>query len=285
MSFGSQQQERYRMNKKETKRTLSTLVIIGMLAINVSAQDAAEMARKLQDPLANIKMLMFDNNVDLKTGDGDVSYGFSIQPVYAMPAESFNFILRGVFPIVGLAPEAQKPIVGEPLPAGSSDTWGLSDSQIQMFFAPKSDGTWKWGVGPLVSLKTRTDSDLAGAGWGGGAAAVLVGSFSESLSFSMVAGHTEGEDSFSTSFIQPMLFYNVPGVDGMALSYNNTCSYNYNTTSDNAWMVPLGLTVSKTFVMQGGLGVDVGLGYYNNIEKPEGAADWTIKWSVVFVFP
>jgi hypothetical protein len=37
--------------------------------------------------------------------------------------------------------------------------------------------------------------------------------------------------------------------------------------------------------MQGGLGLDMGIGYYENVEKPEGAADWTLKWSVAFVFP
>jgi len=76
------------------------------------AQNAAEMARKLQNLLANIKMLMFDNGVDFKTGNDDTSYNFSVQPVYAIPRETYNFIMRGVIPIVGLAPEAQNPIVG-----------------------------------------------------------------------------------------------------------------------------------------------------------------------------
>ena len=262
-----------------------TILLTGGLAMNAHAQDAAEMAKKLQDPLANIKMLMFDNGVDFKTGNEDTSYSFSVQPVYAIPQESYNLVLRGVFPIVGLAPEAQKPIVSEPLPEGSSDTWGLGDSQIQTFFSPKSDGDWKWGLGPLLSLKTRTDSDLAGAGWGGGLAAVLVGSLSENVSLSLVGGHTEGQDDFSTSFIQPMIYYNVASVEGMAISYNNTSSYNHNTAADNAWTIPLGLTVSKTFVLQSGLGLDMGIGYYDNVEKPEGAADWQLKWSVAIVFP
>jgi len=82
-----------------------------------------------------------------------------------------------------------------------------------------------------------------------------------------------------------MLFYNVPSVEGMAISYNNTISYNHNTASENAWTVPLGATVSKTFVIGSGIGLDLGLGFYSNVERPEGAADWTMKWSVAFVFP
>jgi len=269
---------------KKLNISLLTILTMGTFAI-AGSTDAAEIARKLQDPLANVKMLLFDNGVDFKTGNDDISYTFSVQPVYAIPMESYNIVLRGVIPVVGLSPGAQDPIIGEPLPPGRNDTWGISDSQLQVFFSPKSDSAWKWGLGPVISLKTHTDSKLEGAGWGAGAAAVLVGSLSENLSFSMVAGHTEGENSFSTSFIQPMFFYNVPGVEGMAISYNNTSTYNHNTRSKNAWTVPLGLGVSKTFVLESGIGLDLGIGYYNNVKRPEGAADWTLKWSVAIVFP
>ena len=274
------------MLKNKMKVSLALIVAMTSSIFADEGSSAAEMAKKLQDPLANIKMVLFDNGVDFKTGNDDISYSFSVQPVYAIPMEEYNVILRGVVPVVGLSPGAQKPIVGEPLPTtGTSDTWGLSDSQLQVFISPKSDSAWKWGLGPIISLKTRTDDKLAGSGWGGGAAVVLTGSFSESISFSMVAGHTEGQNDFSLSFMQPMLFYNVPGIEGMAVSYNNTISYNHNTDADNAWTVPLGMTASKTFVLDGGLGLDLGIGYYKNVKRPEGAADWTLKWSVALVFP
>lgn len=272
-------------------RAISKLVFIGLLlgfATGVSAQDAAEMARKLQNPLANIKALMTDNGLEFKSGQDDVtSYSFSIQPVYAIPFDKyrFNFILRGVFPIVGLAPGAQKPIVGNPLPPGSNHTWGLGDSQIQMFFSPQTESPLKWGVGPIISMPTRTKSELTGAGWGGGAAFVLVGSFSEAVSFSVVGGHTWGEAKFSTSFVQPMVFFNIPGMEGVALSYNNTISYNHNADSGNNWTVPLGLTISKTFAFPSGHGLDLGLGLYSNVTRPEGAADWVLKWAVTLIFP
>ena len=62
----------------------------------------------------------------------------------------------------------QKPILGDEPSGGDSRTWGLSDTLLQFFFSPRTDDPWKWGIGPMVSLKTRTDSDLAGPGWGGG---------------------------------------------------------------------------------------------------------------------
>ena len=98
------------------------------LAEEKGGDAAAEMARKLQDPLANIKALMTDNDVNFNTGDDDdeVSYGFQLQPVYAIPFENlgFNLVNRAVIPILGMAPEAQKPILGEPLPRAAAARGG-----------------------------------------------------------------------------------------------------------------------------------------------------------------
>ncbi len=128
------------------------------------------MARKLQDPLANIKALMTDNDINFNSGNDETSYGFQLQPVYAVPFEKqgFNLVNRAVIPILGMADGGQKPILGEPTPSGDGYTWGLSDSLLQFFFSPKTEDPWKWGLGPMVSLKTRTDDKLAGPGWGGG---------------------------------------------------------------------------------------------------------------------
>lgn len=252
-----------------------------------TAQDAEAMARKLQDPLANIQALFTDNGVEFNSGNGDTSYSFQLQPVYAVPFEKqgFNLVNRAVVPILGMVPGSQKPVLGEPLPDEGSDTWGLGDSSLQFFFSPRSDAAWKWGLGPMFTLKTRTDSRLAGPGWGAGAAAVLVGNLSPEISTAFIGGHVWGEENgFSTSIFQPMFFYNLPGA--MTLNYNNVIAYDWSAAdSSNAWTVPLGLGVSKTISTKGGLGIDFLLGYYYNVERPEGAADSVLKWAVSFIFP
>ena len=123
------------------------------------------MARKLQNPLANIKALMTDNAIGFDTGDdGGTSYGFQLQPIYAIdfPNAGFTFLPRGVIPLMGLEPGTDVPPVGEPTPPGSDPTWGLGDIVLQSFFAPHTEGKLKWGFGPQFSLKTRTDSRLGG---------------------------------------------------------------------------------------------------------------------------
>ena len=136
------------------KKILSLLLLVALASpatISLAEEQgggAAEMARKLQDPLANIKALMTDNDVNFNTGNNETSYGFQLQPVYAVPFEDlgFNLVNRAVIPILGVAPEAQKPVLGEPLPSGDSHTWGLSDSLLQFFFSPRTDSPWNWGI-------------------------------------------------------------------------------------------------------------------------------------------
>jgi len=72
------------------------------------ASAAAEMARKLQDPLSNIAALTIDSSFLFKTGDNKTSYSFQIQPVYAIDSteQGFTFIPRAVIPIVGAARKA-----------------------------------------------------------------------------------------------------------------------------------------------------------------------------------
>ena len=239
------------------------------------ADEAAEMARKMQDPLANIKALVTDNDVSFNTGSDETSYGFQLQPIYAVPFDDqgFNLVNRAVIPILGMAPGGQKPILGEPTPPGGSRTWGLSDSLLQFFFSPKTEDPWKWGLGPMVSLKTRTNSKLAGPGWGGGPVGVLVGDIGDAISTAFIAGHVWGdEDGFSTSMLQPMLYYNLP--NAWNIHYNNMITYDWNsdTNSSDRWTVPLGLGVGKMVALKGGHGLEFTLGGYYNAARPDGVA-------------
>lgn len=269
-------------------RYLIVFILMVVHATSSFADEAAEMARKLQDPLANIKALMTDNDVSFDSGEDDdeTSYGFQFQPVYAIPFEDlgFNLVNRAVIPILGMAEGGQRPILGDEPNSGDTHTWGLSDSLLQFFFSPRTDSPWKWGLGPMVSLKTRTNSDLAGPGWGGGPIAVLVGDIGEHISTAFIAGHLWGDnDGFSTSMLQPMIFYNLP--DAWNIHYNNMITYSWDSESDDAWTVPLGLGVAKMISLKGGHGIEFSAGPYYNVVRPDGAADWTIKWGISWLLP
>ena len=101
------------------KRGLLGLIVVPLLVTttSVSAQNddaVAEMARKAQDPLGDVKAIMSDNTVAFDGGeDGDdTSYAFQIQPVYAIKNDtSFNMSARAVIPIVCVDRSEERSVV------------------------------------------------------------------------------------------------------------------------------------------------------------------------------
>ena len=66
--------------------------IFGTAPASAFADAAAEMQRKLQNPLANIAAIMTDNVIGFDSGStGDTSFGFQIQPVYAIDMPDLGF--------------------------------------------------------------------------------------------------------------------------------------------------------------------------------------------------
>ena len=255
---------------------------------NVYAQDdeaLAEFARKAQDPLGDIRALMTDNTIGFDGGPNeDTSYSFQLQPVYSLDTTgSWNMLLRGIVPVAGLEPGVVAPPIGpEPRPPEGS-TWGISDAIVQMFFSPKSDATWKWGIGPQVSLDTSTSERVAGPGWGYGVAGVIFGGVGN-FAIGMVGMYHWGEANFEVGTMQPILMYNFPNAPGYYLGYNNAVTYTPKADSGNKWQVPLGLTFGRTILLGSGDGLDLSVGAYGLPKGPDGGHDAQLKLGVSYFF-
>lgn len=259
---------------------------------------AAELAALLQDPLANLSAISTDNTISFKSGPDhdDEAYEFNIQPVYSMnfPELGFTMIPRAMIPVVGAKAGTDLPRLsddGLSLEPGDDEgrQWGVSDIVTQFFFTPMGQEGWKWGAGPMISWRTRTDNDVKGAGGGAGPIGVLVGELGP-IDAAILGGHLWGFDSdFSTTIVQPMLYYNVESVPGAWIAYNNTVSYDHKVKGGdgNAWTIPLGLTIGRTFDMGGGHGFDMGVGAYHlpGGGRPKGGAKYQMKLSVSWIFP
>ena len=268
------------------RRLFPVLAIVAPISGIAQEEDAAAaMAAALQDPLATISAIMTDNDIHIGTGTGQATTVLQIQPVYSIPLEKVNLIPRGIIPIIGLAPEAKIPPVTDPAPSGNTTRWGIGDSTIQLFISPKSDGAWKWGIGPQVSLKTRTRSSLTGAGWGGGVAGVLVGGFGDNVSAAFILAHMEGEGEFSVTLLQPNLYYNFPNIPGMSIGYNGAITYDHSISSGDKLQRPLGGVIGRTSDLGGGWGLDLNLGAYVYPVKPDGGPDWSFKFGVSVLIP
>ncbi|MGW8369798.1 MAG: hypothetical protein ACWGPN_14120 [Gammaproteobacteria bacterium] len=268
---------------------LTAAILLGVAATQPSrAQDdeaLREMARKAQDPLGDIRALMTDNTIAFDGGpDDDTTYGFQLQPVYSVQNDTrWNMIARAIVPIIGVEPGVVVPPIGpNPRPPNDS-SWGLSDTILQYFFSPKSDAALKWGIGPQVSLRTHTGDRQAGPGWGGGLAGVIFTS-AGNWAFGVVAMQHWGEDDFELATVQPIVLYNFANKPGAYVGYNNAITYNWKGTSGNKLTVPLGLTGGKTMLLKSGNGLDLSLGAYKLVERPQDSPRWQLKFGVSYFF-
>ncbi|MEM1293784.1 MAG: hypothetical protein AAGH89_00370, partial [Verrucomicrobiota bacterium] len=77
--------------------------------------------------------------------------------------------------------------------------------------------------------------------------------------------------NFETSMIGPWF-----------LGYNNQITYDWNA-EDEAWQIPLGLTVGKTFLSRTGTAISVNVGGYGLVE-PNNGNDWELTFGINFLF-
>ena len=127
---------------------------------------ATEMARKLQNPLANIKALSTDNAVGFDTGNnGGTSYGVQIQPVYAIDFSDrgFTLIPRAVIPLLGLEPRTDEESEHAYLSIRNRDHWYWIDDRdmnskrsfafLMLLFSLAETG--KKGPLPLITIPVQ----------------------------------------------------------------------------------------------------------------------------------
>ena len=126
------------MNIKR-KRTLLAAVLTASLALPVFAENAspeddkaaaAELAKKLQNPVANLISVPIQNNWDFGYGSANaMRYTANIQPVVPFSLnDDWNLVTRTIVPVI----YAESPVVG----GSSNDGWGLLTSHRTSGYIP-----------------------------------------------------------------------------------------------------------------------------------------------------
>jgi hypothetical protein len=266
----------------KTKRLI--ILFLPLLALIVRAADpaaagdaAAELAKKLSNPVADLISVPLQNNFDFGAGpDGDgIQYRLNIQPVIPISLSSnWNLISRTILPYV-----YQEDVIG------TSSQSGLSDTLQSLFFSPKEPtGGWIWGLGPVFMLPTATDDQLGSEKWGAGPTAVLLKQ-EKGWTYGALVNHVwsfAGEDEradVNSTFLQPFLSYTTKSHTTFTLNSESTYDWN-----GSQWTVPLNLMVAQ-LVKIGNQPVQFQLGGRYYAEKPNDGPDWGVRFGVVFLFP
>lgn len=242
------------------------------------SDQAAELAKKLQNPVAALISVPFQNNFDFGAGpDGDGSqYKLNIQPVIPMSiSEDWNLISRTILPFID-----QQDVIG------TSSQTGLGDTVQSFFFSPKEpmSGGLIWGVGPVLQLPTATDDLLGEEQWGVGPTAVLL-TQKNGWTAGLLANHiwsVAGDDARSDvdrTFLQPFLTYTT--ATHTTLGINTESSYDWEREQ---WSVPLNLFVQQ-MVKIGDLPLALQLGGRYHAEGPDGGPEWGLRFAVTLLFP
>src|SRR5450631_1150350 len=131
------------------------------------ANEAAELAKKLANPIASLISVPFQNNTFYGIGPLKGTQNImNFQPVIPFTlTENLNLITRYIIPIA-----TQYDITGE-----NTSQSGLSDATVSAFLSPShTKNGLTWGVGPAFLIPTATNSYLGTRKFGIGPTAVIL---------------------------------------------------------------------------------------------------------------
>jgi hypothetical protein len=139
----------------------TTVVAVVLFAGAAQAQEPsdAELAKKAQNPIANLISLPLQNNTNFGIGTFDRNQNLlNIQPVIPTKLGGLILINRTIVPVLS-QPGAMQ---------ATGSTSGIRDIIYEGFFTPASGGAVTWGVGPVIVLPSATDDALGAGKWASG---------------------------------------------------------------------------------------------------------------------
>jgi hypothetical protein len=249
-----------------------------------------ELAKKTQNPVADLISVPFENNFFFNTGpEKRTVWDLNIEPVVPIHlTDDWNLITRTIVPIINL------PSVAPGVDAAA----GLGDINPTFFLSPSGSKEFMWGIGPTFTFPTATNRLLGMGKWSTGPAAVgltmqgpwVVGALvNNQWSF---AGW--GRTRVNQMLLEPFVHYNFD--KGWFLSTFPILTANWVASSGNKWTVPVGAGGGKLFRLRelpggdelgalGKLPVETELLAYYNVVRPDAAPTWQLVFEITFLFP
>src|SRR5262245_10959146 len=256
------------------------IVLTVTATIPASAQDAPDLAKQAQNPVASLISVPFQNNFNFDAGSkDDLQNVLNIQPVIPFRINGgWNLITRTIVPVI------HQPELGP----GIGNVSGLGDVQLSAFLSPdKPRGGVLWGVGPILALPTATDHTLGteklGIGPTGVALAIrgpwLFGTLVNNV-FS-VAGASDRRD-VNQFLVQPFVNYNMAG--GWYFTSSPIITANWKADNNQRWTVPMGGGLGRIFRV-GTQPLNTSLQAFYDVEHHDRAASWSLRLQIQLLFP
>ena len=223
-------------------RSSDLIVVFVFFAYSAKGESTEELAQKLNNAVAALISVPFQNNFDFGGGYNDKAFRYQLnfQPVIPISlGEDWNLISRTILPFIqqhGYIPAVQKngsfrstsqTGLGDLLMQGTLARWdhrrrGTRNSLSNRY--ARRVGVRKWGIGPTVVLLRQSH------GWTYGILAYHIWSY---------AGDSERDD-VSYTFLQPFLTYTTK--TSTTFGVNTESTYDW---ENQQWNVPLNFFISQ----------------------------------------
>jgi hypothetical protein len=256
----------------------------GGSAETAAADQEADLAKKLNNPVAALISVPIQNNWDFGIGPAHaMKYTADIQPVIPISiTENWNLIIRTILPVIYQEALDNRP--GAPASVGKSHA-GLGDTTQSFFFSPKNPvGGWILGAGPVGYYPTATTSYLGAGQWGAGAT-VLALRQEHGFTYGVLANQIwsfagqQDRAEVNATYLQPFVAYTTKTYTTFAV--NSETTYDW---QDHESTAPMNFMVQQVLKVAGHpIAFQAGYRYY--IEKPDGGPDWGLRFTVTFLFP
>jgi hypothetical protein len=266
--------------KKARQIIAVAALLVGFACSPAQAQDDTELAKKTQNPVADLISVPLQSNFNFGAGfkHNKMIYVLNIQPVIPIKvSDEWNLITRVIMPIINQPS----------LFPGIDSAAGLGDINPTFFLSPAKSGALIWGVGPTITLPTASDRLLGSGNWSAGPAAVALTIQGPWVFGALMNNQWSfagwGERKVNAMLLQPFVNYNL--ADGWYLTSSPVITANWAAEKGrDVWTVPVGGGVGKLFRV-GKLPINAQIGAYGNVAKPEFGPDWQLRFQVQLLFP
>jgi len=246
-----------------------------------TANNTAELAQKLSNPVADMVSVPFQFNWNGRIGPfdkGQTAY-MNFQPVIPIKInQDLNVIARTVAPFswqTSIFPHA-------------GTQWGIGNIEQSFFVTPTNPvGGWILGAGPILYLPTATDKLLGTAQTGAGPTAIALridGPWTYGMLVNQVWGFMgpipQHGYQINQIYMQPFVAYNTKSAWTFML--NSESMYNWSTQK---WSMPFNFVVSK-LVMIDKQPVSFGVGVRYFAASPhDGPKGFGVRALITFLLP
>lgn len=238
----------------------------------MSAQD---LAKSVHNPFEDFVKVPIEGDIDFRIGSKhNTGLSLNLEPLFPIRlTNQWDLMIR---------PNESMSYLPSP-----HEQFGLNDLQTSFFLTPHGSSEWIWGLGPIFEFPTATGKQLGTGRWSVGPTGALVYSqgpwFAGILSYQLMSfAGDRRRGSVNSTYFEPQVSYNLDS--GWYGQIDPPISYDWTAETENAWVLPIGADVGKTFNL-GSQAMSLQVGSYDFVKHPDGAAQWMIRVQLTLLFP